>query len=291
MEVSEEFVDHVLMIDSRDRAYNLYPVPNDYRMELPREYKNVISAKLVNIDLPLSFFVFSADANNTSIDMRLYAAGGGTLLAARAVTLPDGNYDASTIIVALKAAVETAFQDFSATFTVSVNTSTLRLSIDSDQGYQMELDSTRYQSSKPTEWSLGYFLGFEKGSSMRSAQLRSPNIIALNPWMYMLMEIDGLNAVDRGSSGGSEYRSAFAKLTLSGNTWDMITLHRSSIVTGERPLNPMVDIRHIYVRFRFHDGRLVNFNNVEHSFTIQLRCKENVMKNIIPSFAQPQARR
>jgi hypothetical protein len=273
--MDSSLVDYVLLVDSRDRDYAVYPSPSEYRVTLPREYRNVVSAKLVNIDVPNSFFVFSRAAGNVSMDVSVYSSADGPALATREVTLPDGNYDTATMAAALVAALDAAFASVPAEFAVTFDASTLRMSLTCTQGLLVELDSTRSQKPIDTEWGLGYFLGFRKGASGRSARLTSPGVVTLNPWTYIVMEIDDLNAVEIGSRGGRESRSVFAKLTLSGNSWEVITLHRSCIVTGERALAaPVPRLTQMSVRFRFHDGRLVDFNDVEHSFSVHLRCRE-----------------
>ena len=48
-----------LIIDSRDRDYLIYPNSNKYRMEVPQEWKDVVSMELTLAQIPNTFYNIS----------------------------------------------------------------------------------------------------------------------------------------------------------------------------------------------------------------------------------------
>lgn len=134
-------------VDSRDRNYAVHPSSSSFTVDLPETLKNVSSAALVSAELPLSYYVFSASRHNTSLAVTL---DGATHL----VTIPDGNYTASTMASALKTALDTAF---SASFTVAIDPASMRCTISIGAG-ALSIDTFRATTARLT-LSLG---GVEK---------------------------------------------------------------------------------------------------------------------------------
>lgn len=265
-----ENINYTILVDSRDRDYARYPSPSNYRIELADIYKDVMYAKLVNIEIPMTFYMFNNRyAKNTSIRVKLFDPfSRNNLVASENVMLPDGNYDNVSMGIAFKNALDNAFNQYSIVFTVNFDKATLKYTVNTNQNHFIQFDCSNHQNDRPTEWGLGYHLGFDKGVSSISTYLSSPNVVNLNPNKYIVMEINDLNGVQEGA------RNVFAKLALCAHGADSI-LHRSHIVTCERPLNPCLPkLSHLDIRFRFHDGSQVDFNNIEHSFSIILTCKQ-----------------
>jgi hypothetical protein len=48
-----------LIIDSRDRDYLIYPNSNKYRIEVPQEWKDVVSMELTLAQIPNTFYNIS----------------------------------------------------------------------------------------------------------------------------------------------------------------------------------------------------------------------------------------
>jgi hypothetical protein len=259
---------HVLMVDSSDRDYSKYPSPSSYRIDLPTPYRHVSSVRLLTCEIPCTFFVFSAASGNVTLRARLAAPGSAT----RIVTLPDGNYGSSTIADALVAAFNIAFAADSATFSVVVDSATLKMTIGCASSFVIDTTDAR---SSPTSWGLGYHLGLKKGEVQGGATtLTSASVMMLNPYTYLVLDIEGLGRIDEcsqsGTGGGSS--TAFAKIPIDGNSFGVIVASGRSCVASKRRFTPPIErVDRLYVKFRFHDGTPVDFHNVEHSFTLEFR--------------------
>jgi len=263
-----------LLVDSRDR--NPLNTQSQYSVALPKEYENVYSVTLRSAEIPISWYAFSTYAGNTTMSV---SYNGG---AATTITIPDGNYTGTT----LAAALETALKTISNTFSVTYSTSTNKLTITANQPYTF-LFASQVQTSATcgapvpvtpttTWWGLGYFLGFTKTdhtSSGGSNTLVSDFIVQLNADNYIVMELDLINKEDETAIDGrlsGRVDGCFAKIPLSGNSGDIIFFREWCCPMNKSILNPPIGrLRSLSIKFRHHDGRLVQFNNVDHSFTLE----------------------
>jgi hypothetical protein len=260
---------HILSVDSRDRDYGSYPASNRYKIQLPIEYKNVVTVKLKGIELPMSYYVFSSAYENTTIRVYVYNLAGTTIESSSDITIPDGNYNIIILEETLKGLLEAAFTAY--VFTVTVDPISLKLLISLDANRQIGIDTTVYAKSTPTGWGLGYYLGFDKNTVLKSANIRSPNMVVLNPYNYMLLELNSeFNLLDE---TGGNHKSAFAKIPLNTNKFDYVFKEEQCCAYNEALFNPPLGkLEKLDVIWKFHDGNMVQFNNTEHSFTLQIEC-------------------
>lgn len=90
--ISKRFV-----IDSRDRDKQLYPEPNNYRIPIPDEYKNVISVELVQGVIPRNPYTISSNCN-----LLYFEESYGDCLTA---VIQPGCYDIADLVEALECAM------------------------------------------------------------------------------------------------------------------------------------------------------------------------------------------
>jgi hypothetical protein len=275
---------HVVHVDSRDRDFERFPAPNAYRVRLPRKYRRVVAARLLGAELPSSYFVFSAALGNTKIAGT--AGAGATPFVA---TIPDGNYTRTTIQTAIALALHDATGH---TFSATLDDTTYRLTISSNQRFSIDTRTTAagVRASDPVEWGLAYFLGFPKGlvtASDAADTVTPPGVVSLNPYTYMFLDIAELANVETGGQFGTENGGkTFAKIPLSPVSFEYVFTGRdvsqTRVGTAEfRP--PVQSLDRLSVLFRFHDGNPIDFNGVEHSFSLELTCRVESAPRLRPS--------
>jgi hypothetical protein len=275
-----------IIVDSRDRQMNPGSHAGAYTVTLPAVYQNVYAVNLKSIEIPISFYAFSAAANNTTINVT-YNNGIPTN-----VTIPDGNYSSSTLATALNSAFNTAFGTGNLVATYSTTTSKMtftglaRFSLNLTPTVPVSANGGNSLTSNfTTWWGLGYFLGFT-GTTYSSAS-SSPYVVtgvfAVNPFptTYILMDIETLNKIDETSLDDRKswrVNGAFAKIPMNGNSGTVIFTVPD---TGYNPINrtvynpPISKLTNLVIKFRLHDGRIIDFNGVEHSFTLELELLDN----------------
>ena len=269
----------VVHVDSRDRDFETYSSPNTYKIRLPAKYTHVVAARLLGCELPSSFFVFSAANGNTALAVTWYGGPAGAAISAT-VTLPDGNYNQNTICPFLETALNDAFAG--STWTASLNLVTYQLTL-AENGHDFQVDTRTTAvgvSADPVEWGLGYYLGIPKGALLTSSgkTLTLPGVASLNPFTYILLDIAELNNVDTGGLYGSEVGPrTFAKVPLSNASFEYVFTGKDATYQMHlahvqyRP--PIQRLDRLSIAFKFHNGQVVDFNGVEHSFSIELTCR------------------
>jgi hypothetical protein len=225
---------------------------------------------MASAEIPSSFYVFTSALGNTSVNVDV---NGST----RVITIPDGNYGFSSMSAALQSALNTAFIGETYEFSVSVSPSTGKFvfeCINFAASTTIGIDTTGAPASKNVEWGLAYFLGFPKGvvtsGTANSGSLTAPRMALLNPYTYLILDIAELNGTDHvGVSGGN---SAFGKIPLTVNSFNFVFYDK---VLSKQTFNPpRLQLNKLHVAFRFPDGNPVDFQGVEHSFTIELTCTD-----------------
>lgn len=258
----------IISVDSRDRDYTIYEKPNDYIIDLPDIYKNVETATLLNCEIPSSFYIFASYLDNTTLNVNLYNSQNVKIESV--ITIPDGNYNQLSIKNVLESELNKAFVDESVIFTVEANSVNMKLRITNDRDFDIEIDTQGVPLTARTNWGLGYYLGFYPNQTIRSNIIVSPSVVSLNPYTYMFLEIEGLNTVDE-CGPLQRTRAAFAKIPISSNSFEYTFLDKQRTSFGKSILNPTIaKFNKLKISWRFHDGKLIEFNDVEHSFSIEL---------------------
>lgn len=296
-----------VIVDSRDRQITTTSSPGNYTVLFPTVYSNIYSVTLRSYEVPFTYNQFSACQNNTSFSMT-YNSSGGTVTSTKTITIQDGNYTITTLPAFISRNMNAAFgttatSPLNAYWNPITGLASIYSTISSDS---LSLNFSTSQSvncgagqpiSQSTGWGLGYFLGFYQSNYASSntaiitaantlSALTVPNvtgnfIMNTNPDTYILMDIAGLNKIDEtGLDGRAAGRidGAFAKVPLTNNTGEYLFFQDNS---GPSPLNqrvynpPISKLDRITVRWRRHDGRTIDFNGGEHSFTLELELLDN----------------
>lgn len=259
---------YIISVDSRDRNYEHYKDPNEYVIKLPNVYKNICCATLLNCEIPSSFYIFADYLHNTSLKVIVHVSS--TLSFNKTITIPDGNYNDYSMKEELESALNQSFSELDVIFRINIIVTTLKLVITNNKGYEVQIDTTG-ALPKRTDWGLGYYLGFNNNTiTDKAVVVNSPSVVTFNPYTYMFLEIEGLNMVEEcGSSQGT--RTAFAKIPIPVASFEFLYLDSKNVSFGNSMLNPTIGkLDRLKVVWRFHDGNLIDFNNVEHSFSIEL---------------------
>ena len=283
-----------LVIDSRDRQMNAGSHPGSYTVTLPTVYQNVYAATLKTIELPISFYQFSSASGNATMSFSYNGA------ATQTITISDGNYSATQLVSEINTQLTNALGANKLIATYSVTTA--KVTFTSGTTALNTVPFVLYFTpSVPTSsnggnsltslfttwWGLGYFLGFQ-ATTYTSAASGSPalhnisGVFSMNPYPtnYILMDLHNMNKLDETSLDDRKawrVDGAFAKLPVNGNSGQFEYLNDS----GTNPLNrsvynpPIAKLNQLTVKFRLHDGRVLDFNGVENSFSLELELLDN----------------
>jgi len=150
LQITEQRVTHTLMVDSLDRDQRIYPLPTNFKLRLPRTYRNVTRIDIVQIKMLSGFYALTAAKSNTFLP--IYDMSGGLLPAAdpTAVTVPDGTYSIQQLVDSVN--LPTGFE-------LLYSCTTGRITIVGPVAFQL-LPPTSAVPLPPAEWGLAWNLGF-----------------------------------------------------------------------------------------------------------------------------------
>ena len=148
----EERRTHVIMVNSLDRDQQVYPLPTQARLKLPRIYKNVERIDIVQVKFFCGLYAISAARKNNGIWV---TDPSGT----RFVTVPDGTYTLGQLTSTLATSLSLGS---SLTYTVTWNSVTGRITIAATGSFSLLFESKLpvYQQTAYSEWGLGWNLGW-----------------------------------------------------------------------------------------------------------------------------------
>ena len=161
-------------------------------------------------------------------------------------------------------------------------------------------------------WGLPYNLGFNKQeyistniSQIRFDYIKNNNVLITETPNFPLsfveapltiniygetaiyMEVDKYNSYDElypysenDTSGGGRVKSAFAKILITSKPNSIIFDSRNNFLQNTVQFVPPCErIQKFKFKFRYHDGRLVDFKNIPLNFTIEINQLKNEISN------------
>ena len=150
---------HILMLDSLDRDQQVWPLPTQLRLRLPRVYKNVERIDIVQLKFINGLYGFTAARGNTTLWVQ--EVSGGTVPLQVQVTVPDGTYTICSLCETLTALLNVQ-SPTGLTYYVSYNPTTGRVSVSATGPFTLLLKTkiTSGQATAYSGWGLGWNLGF-----------------------------------------------------------------------------------------------------------------------------------
>lgn len=254
-------------VDSRDRDLSRFPRPDRYEVALSEPLHHVVRARLVSAEIPSTFYVFTQELQNTTLRMRV-----GTN--ETTLTIPDGNYGIDDMVRALEYVIQEAFAPLRFQVIADPITHGLGIRSTSDPPISFSIETDDYVAEK-VHWGLGYYLGFPRQTVVHSqnGRLEGERPVVLNPETYMMLDVPEFGSVqEMGIQGKSRLSGSkpFAKVPVQVQTFQYSFFDTPMGTSEMHP--PLQRLDKINVRWRFHDGTPVNFQDVDHSFTIEVLC-------------------
>lgn len=291
-------VKKTVLIDSRDRDPRF--TQSKYTVKLPRVYENVYSIALRSAELPYTWYNFSQALGNASFVITVTIGG---IQTTDTIFIPDGNYSCESFPCVIQNALNTVYP---AEFLVTYDSTTNRLTIQTtatstitsftlnfnpidDVQKQAFCNSNFVGLVTPTStwWGLGFFMGFYRKDYVSVinittgiASITSDFSVELLPFKYIIMELEYMNKQDETLIDGrlsGRVDGCFAKIPIMTCPCEPIFYREwGCCYMNESIMSPPISqLSQITVKWRFHDGRPIDFNNADHSFSLEIITLEN----------------
>lgn len=279
----------IFSVHSEDRDIAKWPSSSVFAVDPPIEYKNVVSLRLADIDLP-PLYVFSEQNQNLTLLV--------TYITTKTITLSEGTYTGPQLATELQGRMNAAFTIPGFTsFTVTYDSASSKLVFYNPNAFSFDFtQSTSPLFTQSSQWGLGCYLGFEKkvyeaGTNVNYQvpipsnyySIISPFPVSLQGEPYLYMELDLFNSMDEltpytmrsnsltSAKYSGKHNCAFAKIpriAIPGNpVYVTKTNFLHNIFFSDPPLER---VQKFQFKFRYHDGRIVDFGQTNFSFSIEI---------------------
>ena len=278
-----------LNIDSRFRENYYTSASSNFNISLPTNFNDVVQMQLASIEIPSTYFVVSQQYNNNFFSIAVDASG------SIVINIPDGNYDKSTIMEAINNQLTLAGAPYSDVVfrvnTTSGTTGTGQTLIGfstlpgSPVHTKLELNfqADRFgiaDRNTPLPLKFGWLLGFRNGIYTGNKNYVSEGVVDMIGPKYLFLVVD-----DHNNNVNNNFFSAFNSSILNKNILARITListsfsisaissiqqNNLSIITTPRDYFGPVNITNLTIQLLDEYGRVVNLNNMDFSFCLNL---------------------
>ena len=269
-----------LNIDTRFRENYYSSTSSNFNLNLPLNINNIVQMQLSAIELPTTFYVISKQYGNNFFSL---SVNGSTTI----VTIPTGNYDQTTIMVAINNQLSLLGAPFNlVAFVLNLTNGTtgsgqvLVGEITAGTITSLEID---FQTDKngiddrgtPLPLKLGWLLGFRNGNYVNNLNYVSEGILDISGPNYIYLVLDDYN-----NNVNNNFLSAFnssilnknilARISLQANPFNVLQQNNLNIVTTPREYFGPINLQIMNVQLLDEYGRILDLNNMDFSFCITL---------------------
>jgi hypothetical protein len=271
-----------LNIDTRFRENYYSSASTNFNLTLPMNIKNVVQMQLAAIEIPDTCYLVSKQYGNNFFSI---VANGISQI----ITIPNGNYDQKTIIIAINnqlSLLPAPFNQitFEANITSNGVTGTAQTlvgfsDLSGNTSLELNFQADKYGNedrNTPLPLKFGWLLGFRNGVYVNNLNYVSEGVINTIGSTYFFLVID-----DHNNNVNNNFYSAFNSSVLNQNilarissqvnsTYNILEQNNLSVITTPREYFGPVDIEIINIQLLDEYGRVVDLNNMDFSFCLTL---------------------
>ena len=278
-----------LVIDTRFRDNYFSTSSTHFQFTLPTQFNNVVEMNLVSIQMPLSYYAISKQYGNSFFTITVTAGTASTTV----ITIPDGNYDAYSVITAINTELQAAGTPFSlVAFNVNLaNGTAVNSLIGSGQtlvgeitavtvsAIELNFVADRYgveDRNIPLPLKLGWMLGFRGGIYVDNLNYVSEGVVDVSGPKYLYLILD-----DHNNNVSKNFYSALNSSILNNNILAQLsvgnlpafTLQNKNLLSANAPMREYfgpVNLQNVSIQLVDEYGRIVSLNNMDYSFNLTL---------------------
>ena len=290
--IKKRIITKILNIDSRFRDNYYSTSSTNYNIALPTNFNDVLQIQLLSIEIPQTYYNISKQYGNNFFTVVV----NGT---AEVINIPDGNYDPTTMTTIINTQLSNLPGDFAHVVftcnlinftTISTGTGQMLVGFDGAQSPDATLE-LNFQADRfgiddrftPLPLKLGWMLGFRNGIYINNTNYVSEGIFDYTGPRYFYLVVDDYN-----TSVVNNFFGAFNSSVLNKNILARVStqinvsgyniLQQNNIrnLTPPREYMGPVNLNNLTIQLLDEFGRVVNLNNMDFSFSLQLTTVYNI---------------
>ena len=176
---------------TEENKNNLTDNPSDYTVDLSRPINNVTKINLIDVSIPINWYVFSGDYGTNYIDI----SHNGTH---SVIMIDEGNYTSTQLINTLNTSASAV--DISLDIVFSYNEINSKVSVKNNEPnpiqinwyYPMTDGSCGYAEGQKMDYNLGWLLGFRERSNLieTNQSITGTGLLNLKGFDYLFISLD-----------------------------------------------------------------------------------------------------
>lgn len=279
----EQYGSHMIMKNVKKESKNMYlnidtkfrDEYNDnfninYNITLPERINNLKSMYITDVEVPLSYYIISENLENNIFQI----THNNTKII---ITIPDGDYDDSTLVTKINTILTTNSNPFS-DISCSVLDNKFIFHVSSSEVFTLDfnIDTNGCNSMNSMKSRLGWMLGFRKESYTLENQLTSESFIDLYGPKYLFLVVEELSSATSQNgflsflSQSRINKSILARLSLERAKVGFNGIHTGDFTSDMREYNGKVDIQKLKVQLIDEFNRVMNLNGRDLSFCLRI---------------------
>lgn len=294
----------ILSIDSDDRDIKKYPNINTFEISCPQDYNNIESIRLLSIKIPNNLYNISNYLKNNYF----YLTINGNQ---HKIIIEDGYYDEILLSTYINNYLKLIDNNFNIKYnnvnkkiyfgntntSFSLNFNNYSNKLNNILGFNNitynsfinESSYNIYFFHETNPWITLDDSGSPEQIKLNSNLLISPNTININQNDNIYLEIDKLNSSDEikpyiintnSNTNSGIVNSYFAKIPIILSQYNQSFSSKDCFLESVSYFQPPLEkLSKLKFKFRYHDGTLVEFNNNNISFVLEINQIRNEIKN------------
>ena len=268
-----------LNIDTKFRDNYYSSSSTNFNITLPIIFNNVLQMQLGAIELPTTYYVISKQYGNNFFSLTVNDS-------TTVISIPDGNYDQTTIMNAINNQLSLAGSPFDLiAFIVNLTNGTGsgqtmvgEITSGTVTGIELNFQADRNgveDRNTPLPLKFGWLLGFRNGIYVNNLNYVSEGVVDITGPRYLFLVVDDYN-----NSVNNSFFAAFnssilnknilARISLQANTFDILEQNNLNLIVTPREYFGPVNIQNLNIQLLDEYGRVVNLNNMDFSFCLTL---------------------
>jgi hypothetical protein len=289
--LEKRIITNHLNIDTRFRKNYEITSSSDFNYVLPLKLKNVVSMKIVNIELPVienfrSFYTISKKQGNNSFLIMIDMTGEN-----ERIIIPDGNYENETLLNYLNNLLTNLGGLFiHICFILNPETNQVVMGLKTSAPFIYSFSaffetnmSNTDDKINPLPLKFGWLLGFRKGIYSGKSIYISEGCIDLGGARYLYLVVEDFH-----NSSNDMFYGLFGSSLLPKNVLGRIQMRylddkayvfnndNSKVLSNTRNYFGPVNIENLKIQLVDDFGRVVDLNNMDYSFALELDVVVNL---------------
>ena len=255
--------------------------PCDFQYIIPSEIKNVLSMRLVSIEIPNSWYLFSSIKKNNTFIIEINLEGEKTEYK---IIIPDGNYDSDTLQYYLNTTYfcESGLETPLKNIRFNINNYNLKTSFEvvenetetlTNFNFSLKFIDNINQNAMNT---FGWTLGFRLGSYLNiHEKICSEGLFDAGGDRYIYLCINDYQYNSNSSNTVCFDKSilnedVIAKIPMINGKFSLIVNDNNNSLAKIRRYNGPINLSRLQIKIIDKFGTVIDLNNMDYSLTLEL---------------------